>query len=466
MPVKIIDAAHTSAEDAAAQRLFVKSYGCQMNVYDGLRLADLMRPHGYALVETPEDADLVVFNTCHIREKADEKLFSDVGRFSKAAKKDAVLAVGGCVGQAMGKKVMQRAPKVKVVFGPQTYHRLPEFLHKLNSGHKRVVDTDFPQLEKFDTLPRPGVYGPTAYVTIQEGCNKYCTYCVVPYTRGPEICRDFKAIRDEVKVMLEGGVKEVCLLGQNVNAYSGVDENGKTMTLATLIKRLLECNGLERLRFTTSHPFNMGDDLIDLFEEEPRVMPYLHLPVQAGSDKVLREMNRTHTAAEYIDIIDRVRDARPDIAISGDFITGFPGETEEDFLQTLKVVEEVQYASAYSFAYSPRPGTPAAALPQVEKEVKFERLSRLQNLLDEQQATFNKKFQGQTVEVLVEEKGKEKGQMRGRSPHNVVVNFDVPQKAADKFSGDNFEEALIGKIVRVTIAKAKPKSLLGTLNIV
>lgn len=449
---------HQEAKPApvAAKKLFIKSYGCQMNVYDAVRMQDLLAPHGYTPADTVNNADLVIMNTCHIREKADDKLFSDVGRFRRAAPK-AILAVGGCVGQAMGAKVMENAPAVKVVFGPQTFHRLPEFIAHverakakgLKGKAQRVVDTEFPELEKFDALPPQGATGPTAFVSIQEGCNKFCTYCVVPYTRGEELSRPLVDIEKDVQGLVQQGVREVTLIGQNVNAYHGEDELGNEISLAGLMARLAKIEGLLRIRFTTSHPNNMTADLIEIMANEPKVMPYLHLPVQAGSNKILQAMNRNHTAESYLETIAAVRAARPDVAISGDFIVGFPGETEEDYLHTLAVAAEVGYSSAYSFAYSQRPGTPADAMPnQVDETTKKERLAGLQALLNDQQAAFNAQFLGQVVDVLVTEEGDAEGQMRGRSPHNVAVNFEGHRR-------------LVGHVVPVKITEARPRSLVG-----
>mgnify|MGYP005839017227 FL=1 len=434
------------------RKVYIKSYGCQMNVYDAERMQDLLGPYGFESVETPEDADLIILNTCHIREKADEKVFSDVGRMVKGSHKKPLVAVGGCMGQAMGREVMRRSPSVNIVFGPQTYHRLPEFVARagLAEGKRnRVLDTDFPALEKFDALPPQGLKGYSAFVTIQEGCDKFCTYCVVPYTRGVELSRPMASVVDEVKYLADQGAREVCLLGQNVNAYHGLDKSGRESNLAGLIREVAKVSGIERIRFTTSHPSEMDNELIQLYGEEQKLMPYLHLPVQSGSDRILVEMNRTHTAEDYLQIIDLLRMARPDIAISGDFITGFPGETDAEFDMTMELVREVEYMSAYSFMYSPRPNTPAAEMPdQVPHEVKRERLHRLQALLNEQQLRFNQKFVGSTIPVLLEEKGRKPGQLRGRSPHNVAVNIQG-------------NERLLGGQIRVNITQASGNSLRG-----
>lgn len=438
-----------------AKKLFIKSYGCQMNVYDAMRMGDLMKPHGYHLVEDAQGADLVVLNTCHIREKADDKVFSDLGRIKAKVNDGAIIAVGGCMGQAMGADIIKRNRVVEVVFGPQSLHRLPEFVQKAEQarkfkGFKGVVDTEMPELEKFDHLPKPGVHGPTAFVSIQEGCDKFCTYCVVPYTRGQEISRPVSHVEREVIELVEQGVREVTLLGQNVNAYFEKDEDGNDVNFSELIRRLARIDDLWRIRFTTSHPNNMSDELIQLYGEEEKLMPYLHLPVQAGSNKILTAMNRNHTAEGYLEIIRKLRDVRPDMSISGDFIVGFPGESEEDYMDTLSLVAEVEYQSAYSFKYSPRPGTPASTMDhQVPEEVKAERLAGLQALLDDQQEEFNHKFIGKTLEILVDEIDRY-GQSRGRTPHNIAVTV-------------NGDEGLLGKLIHVNITGARPKSLMGEI---
>ncbi len=456
MPV-LIQHAIDSEIPAGMKRLFVKSYGCQMNVYDGLRMAELMKPHGYALTDTYDGADLVVLNTCHIREKADEKVFSDIGRMKKVTADDAIIAVGGCTGQALGADIFKRAQQVQVVFGPQSMHRLPEFVERATRHHglSRIVDTELPELQKFDALPTPGAYGPTAFVTIQEGCDKFCTYCVVPYTRGPELSRSAKDVVKEVQILAEQGVREVCLLGQNVNAYHGVNAAGKELTLAGLLKELAQINGIERLRFTTSHPNNMNDEMFNIFAEEEKVMPYFHLPVQSGSNKILAAMNRNHTVEEYLSHVERLRSVRPDIAMSGDFIVGFPGETEEDYLQTLSVIAEVGYGTAYGFAYSPRPGTPGAALSnQVEEAVKKERLAGMLAAIEACQENFNSTFVGKETTVLVEGPGDQDGLLKGRTPHNISCTIAV--------SGDaEAQTQLIGEIVRVKVTSQRKFSLHG-----
>jgi len=440
----------------AGRRVFIKSYGCQMNVYDAERMQDVLAPYGFSKTDDATTADLIILNTCHIREKADEKVFSDVGRFTKRNKKNPLIAVGGCMGQAMGRRVMQRAPSVNIVFGPQTYHRLPEFIARsgFDEGiRKRVLDTDFPALEKFDALPKQGLRGPSAFVTIQEGCDKFCTYCVVPYTRGVELSRPVADVLAEVQHLAAQGAKEVCLLGQNVNAYHGMGEHGEEWNLARLVRAVAKIDGIDFIRFTTSHPSELDNELINLFAEEQKLMPYFHLPVQSGSDRILVAMNRTHTANDYLNAIDLLRMARPDIAISGDFIVGFPGETEEDFEATLQLVRDVKYASAYSFMYSPRPNTPAAEMQdQVPLAIKQERLARLQALLTAQQTAFNASFVGKTISVLIEGKGREEGQIRGRSPHNVAVNMVGNQR-------------LIGQQIRVNITHATASSLFGEIEL-
>ncbi len=449
MPVAALDVQE-------GRKFFIKNYGCQMNVYDAERMEDMLAPYGFEKIADAKEADLVILNTCHIREKADEKVFSDIGRVTKGNKRNPLIAIGGCMGQAMGRTIMQRSPKVNIVFGPQTYHRLPEFIARsgLAAGkRKRVLDTDFPALEKFDSLAPQGLRGPSAYVTIQEGCDKFCTYCVVPFTRGVELSRTVESILTEIRALAEKGAKEVCLLGQNVNAYHGLGSDGKECNLARLLQQVATIDGIERIRFTTSHPSEMDNELIELFGKERKLMPYLHLPVQAGSDKILVDMNRTHTADEYLQIIDLLRMARPDVAISGDFIVGFPGETDEDFEMTMDLVREVGYSSAYSFMYSPRPNTPAAEnTNQVPLEVKKERLQRLQDLLTEQQKAYNNSFVGKTIPVLLEEAGRKENQLRGRSPHNIAVNVEGNQR-------------LLGQQIHVNITKATASSLFGEVKL-
>jgi len=421
---------------APAKRLYIKTYGCQMNVYDSERMADVLRPLGYGLTDAPEGADLVVLNTCHIREKATEKVYSELGKIKrmKAAKAEdggaMLVAVAGCVAQAEGAEIMRRQPAVDLVVGPQSYHRLPELIARAHRAAGNALAADFAPEEKFDALPtarEPA--GFTAFLTVQEGCDKFCAFCVVPYT------------------LADKGVREVTLLGQNVNAYAG--EGG----LAALIWRLAKVPGLDRIRYTTSHPRDMDDALIAAHAEVAELAPYLHLPVQAGSDRVLKAMNRGHTAEHYLRLVERIRAARPDIAMSGDFIVGFPGEREADFEATLQLVREVGYASAFSFKYSRRPGTPAAAMQgQVADEAKAERLARLQALLNAQQQAFNAAHVGRTLAVLFEKTGRNGGQIAGRSPYLQAVHCEGP-------------DSLIGEIVPTRISAATRGSLTGKLEL-
>jgi tRNA-2-methylthio-N6-dimethylallyladenosine synthase len=443
------------------KKLFIKTYGCQMNVYDSDRMADALAPHGYQPVGDMADADLVVLNTCHIREKASEKVFSELGRIKelrdarRAAGADMKIGVAGCVAQAEGEEIIARSPVVDMVFGPQAYHRLPDLLVKAEAGP--VVDTEFPEEDKFAHLPAAKKEvtisrGLTAFLTVQEGCDKFCSFCVVPYTRGAEVSRPVGQVLTEARGLVAAGVKEITLLGQNVNAYHGLAEDGRTVGLGELAHLLAEIDGLERLRYTTSHPRDMDDALIEAHRDLPVLMPYLHLPVQSGSDRILKAMNRRHTAAEYLAIIARIRAARPDMALSGDFIVGFPGETDADFEDTLKIVAEVGYASAYSFKYSTRPGTPGADLPdQVPEEVKTERLHRLQALINAQAAAFNRSCVGRTLPVLIERRGRNAGQVGGRSPYLQAVRLEG-------------SEGLIGTIVPVTITGVGKNSIEGKLS--
>ncbi|WP_372423947.1 tRNA (N6-isopentenyl adenosine(37)-C2)-methylthiotransferase MiaB [Salinarimonas chemoclinalis] len=408
------------------KKVYVKSYGCQMNVYDAERMTDVLAPEGYAQTDVPEEADLVVLNTCHIREKAAEKVYSELGRVRvmkqerAAAGRETTVVVAGCVAQAEGAEILKRAQVVDAVVGPQSYQRLPEILRAAERG--RVVDTEFPIEDKFDALPaldarRVRARGVTAFLTVQEGCDKFCSFCVVPYTRGAEVSRPVAKVLGEARALAEAGVREITVIGQNVNAYHGEGPDGRTWGLARLLHALAEIEGLARLRYTTSHPRDMGDDLIAAHRDLPQLMPYLHLPVQAGSDRVLAAMNRKHTADEYRRIVDRVRDARPDIALSSDFIVGFPGETDGEFGETMRLVADVGFASAFSFKYSPRPGTPAAdEAEQVPEAVKVERLARLQAALEEQRRAFNRATVGRVAEVLVEKPGRHPGQLAGKSP--------------------------------------------------
>ena len=435
------------------KRLYIKTYGCQMNVYDSERMADVLAPLGYGVTDRAEGADLVVLNTCHIREKATEKVYSELGQIKRLKQARAAdggsmtIAVAGCVAQAEGEEILRRQPAVDLVVGPQAYHQLPELIARAHRARGERLAADFAPDEKFDALTtarRPT--GVSAFLTVQEGCDKFCTFCVVPYTRGGEWSRPADAIEAEARELAAKGVREVTLLGQNVNAYDG--EGG----LAGLIRRLAKIPGLGRIRYTTSHPRDMDDDLIAAHAEVEALMPYLHLPVQAGADRVLKAMNRAHTAESYIRLIEKIRAARPDIAISGDFIVGFPGERDADFEATLELVREVGYASAFSFKYSRRPGTPAAAMPgQVAEPVKEERLARLQALLDEQQAAFNARQAGRVLPVLFEKSGRHDGQLVGRSPYLQAVHAAAPDR-------------LIGQIVPVRVESAARNSLAGILD--
>ncbi|MBO0750885.1 MAG: tRNA (N6-isopentenyl adenosine(37)-C2)-methylthiotransferase MiaB [Bradyrhizobiaceae bacterium] len=448
---------------ASLRKLHVKSYGCQMNVYDSHRMADLLTGNAaYAETGAPEDADLIILNTCHIREKAAEKLYSELGRIralkgsAKRAGRNLVVAVAGCVAQAEGEEIVRRAPLVDIVVGPQNYHRLPALLEAAQQG-ARVVDTEFAVEDKFDHLPPATgaairLRGVTAFVTVQEGCDKFCTFCVVPYTRGAEVSRPVAAIVAEVRGLVAAGVREITLIGQNVNAYHGATPTGGEATLAGLLHRVAAVPGVRRLRYTTSHPRDVGDDLIAAHGDLGALMPQLHLPVQSGSDRVLAAMNRHHTASDYLDTIKRLRAVRPDIAFSSDFIVGFPGETEEDFRDTLRLVEEVGYAGAFSFKYSPRPGTPAAARDdQVCEDVKAERLARLQACIERHQQAFNRSCSGRDLDVLFEKQGRHPGQVVGRSPYLQPVHVMAPT-------------SLIGQITAVRITGVDSNSLAGTLR--
>ncbi|WP_341864286.1 tRNA (N6-isopentenyl adenosine(37)-C2)-methylthiotransferase MiaB [Gymnodinialimonas sp. 57CJ19] len=434
------------------KKLFVKTYGCQMNVYDSERMAEALGSEGYEQVNSPEGADMILLNTCHIREKAAEKMYSELGRLRplRDANPDLKIGVAGCVAQAEGEEIMNRQPLVDLVVGPQTYHRLPKMMEAVNAGEK-ALDTDFPEEDKFLKLPKArATRGPTAFLTVQEGCDKFCAFCVVPYTRGAEVSRPAERLMGEARDLVARGVREITLLGQNVNAYHGAAADG-TWGLARLIREMAKIDGLERLRFTTSHPNDMEDDLIAAHADCPELMPYLHLPVQAGSDKILKAMNRKHTAAEYIRLIERIRAARPDLHLSGDFIVGFPGETEEDFQATLDLVETVGYGTAYSFKYSARPGTPAAERKgQVAEEVASERLQRLQTLLTKQQRAAQDDMVGRRVKVLFEKPGRKPGQMIGKSDYLHSVHVEGP-------------ETLRGQIAEVEIVESMTNSLTGRL---
>jgi len=443
------------------KKLFIKTYGCQMNVYDSDRMTDVLAPLGYVPTGSADGADMVILNTCHIREKASEKVFSELGRLRMMKDRardqqgrDVTIAVAGCVAQAEGEEITRRAPWVDIVVGPQTYHRLPELVTKADpAARNRVIDTEFPEEVKFDSLPgEHAPRGPAAFLSVQEGCDKFCAFCVVPYTRGAEFSRPVEGVLAEARRLVATGTCEITLLGQNVNAYHGESADGSSWSLARLIRELAEIDGLKRLRYTTSHPLDMEDDLINAHRDVPQLMPYLHLPVQSGSDHILSEMNRRHTNDVYLRIIDQLREARPDIAFSGDFIVGFPGERDRDFADTLSLIDKVGYASAYSFKYSPRPGTPAAgSAEQVPEDVKSERLEALQQLINAQQFAFNKRTEGQMMDVLIERQGGREGQMAGRSPYMQAVN--VAAKADQ-----------LGKIVRCRISEAKQNSVVGVIE--
>ncbi|WP_458791604.1 tRNA (N6-isopentenyl adenosine(37)-C2)-methylthiotransferase MiaB [Yoonia sp. MH D7] len=430
------------------KKLYIKTFGCQMNVYDSERMAEALGGKGYVATETAEDADMILLNTCHIREKAAEKVYSDLGRLKslKDAKPNLKIGVTGCVAQAEGKEIMRRSPLVDLVVGPQSYHRLPEMDDVIQTGAK-ALDTDFPEDDKFDTLKSRSKIkrGPTAFLTVQEGCDKFCAFCVVPYTRGAEVSRPAERVVREAQELVESGVREITLLGQNVNAYHG-HEGG----LAGLIWALDKVDGLERIRFTTSHPNDMDEALIDAHSTCPKLMPYLHLPVQSGSDKILKAMNRKHTSAGYIKLIARIRQARPDILLSGDFIVGFPGETEADFEATMDLIRAVEYGQAYSFKYSTRPGTPAAEKPQLPEDVMNDRLQRLQGLLTTQQRAIQESMVGREVRVLFEKSGRTDGQMIGKSEYLHATYADAPA-------------SVLGTVQRVRITQSGTNSLGGTL---
>jgi tRNA-2-methylthio-N6-dimethylallyladenosine synthase len=436
---------------ADVKKLYIKTYGCQMNVYDSERMAEAMGGSGYIETQDPAEADMILLNTCHIREKAAEKVYSELGRMKqlKLDKPDLKIGVTGCVAQAEGEEIMRRQPLVDLVVGPQSYHRLPEMEARVRAGEK-ALDTEFPVEDKFDTLRhRPKARrGPTAFLTVQEGCDKFCAFCVVPYTRGAEVSRPASRVLEEARDLVERGVREITLLGQNVNAYHGAGEGGD-WGLARLVWALSEIDGLERIRFTTSHPNDMDDDLIAAHGECAKLMPYLHLPVQSGSDRILKRMNRSHTAESYLRLIERIRAARPDILLSGDFIVGFPEETDADFQATLELIEAVNYGSAFSFKYSTRPGTPAAERPQVPEEVKTERLYRLQELITRQQRAAQDAMVGRRVGVLFEKAGRMPGQMVGKSDHLHAVHV----------TGD----VAIGDLRQVEIIESGPNSLAGRL---
>jgi tRNA-2-methylthio-N6-dimethylallyladenosine synthase len=435
------------------RKLFVKTYGCQMNVYDSERMAEALGAQGYVTTERPEEADMILLNTCHIREKAAEKVYSELGRLKplKAANPELRIGVAGCVAQAEGEEIMRRAPIVDLVVGPQAYHRLPAMEAAVRAGG-RALDTEFPAEDKFDHLPKGprARRGPAAFLTVQEGCDKFCAFCVVPYTRGAEVSRPVARLLDEARDLVGRGVREITLLGQNVNAYHGLGPEGAVWSLARLIGALAQIDGLARIRYTTSHPNDMSEDLIAAHGQEPKLMPYLHLPVQSGSDRILKAMNRKHTAEDYLRVIERLRAARPDLMFSGDFIVGFPGESDADFEETMALVRAVGYGQAYSFKYSARPGTPAAERAGVPAEVMDERLQRLQALLAQQQRAQQEAMVGREVQVLFEKPGRMPGQMVGKSDHLHAVHVSAP-------------ELQPGRLGRVLITGSERNSLAGTL---
>ncbi|WP_419903076.1 tRNA (N6-isopentenyl adenosine(37)-C2)-methylthiotransferase MiaB [Kiloniella sp.] len=444
-----------------AKKLYIKTYGCQMNVYDTVRMTDVLAPLGYETTDRPDGADMVILNTCHIREKASEKVFSELGQLRKLRDRREseggdrmLIGVAGCVAQAEGEEILRRAKHVDMVFGPQTYHRLPEMVAEAlgNTSGRGISDTDFPVESKFDFLPEESqAHGSSAFLSVQEGCDKFCTFCVVPYTRGAEFSRPVTAIVDEARRLVANGSREITLLGQNVNGFHGEGPDGKSWRLGRLLRELAEVDGIERLRYITSHPNDMDDELIQTHRDLSELMPYLHLPIQSGSDRILEMMNRKHTGDDYRRVIGKLRDACPELALSSDFIIGFPGETDQDFADTLRLVTDINYAQAYSFKYSPRPGTPAAGIDaQVPEDVKSKRLAMLQELLNAQQISFNQSMVGKTLSVLVERKGREEGQLGGRSPYMQSVFIQAPER-------------LMGQIVDVRIETARPNSLTGSV---
>ena len=446
------------------KKLYIKTWGCQMNVYDSDRMADVVAPLGYAPSENAEDADLIIFNTCHIREKATEKLFSELGRLpamqkeKKAKGERMIVAVAGCVAQAEGAEIQRRAPYVDMIFGPQTYHQLPEMIARISRESGSILNTDFPAEPKFDTLPQQDKSGVSAFLSIQEGCDKFCTFCVVPYTRGAEYSRKLdgvKGIIGEAENLVANGAREITLLGQNVNAFHGEDDTGTVWGLGRLFYRLAEIPNLKRLRYMTSHPRDMDDELIAAHRDIPQLMPFLHLPVQNGSDRILDAMNRKHTSDDYRRIIDKLRAARSDIALSSDFITGFPGETDADHAATMQLVRDIGFAQAYSFKYSRRPGTPAAAMTnQIAEDIKDARLQELQALLRDQQMAFNQSLVGKTLPVLFDDDGRHQGQLHGRSPYMQSTYIPLPEVARERLQGQE---------INVKITAARQSSLNGEI---
>ena len=439
------------------KKIYAKTFGCQMNVYDTARMTELLAPMGFVETQSMEEADVVLLNTCHIRDKAVEKVYSDLGRIRdvkaerRAAGKDTIITVAGCVAQAEGAEIARREPSVNLVVGPQSYHRLGDLIARTTGETPPIVETEFPELDKFASLPeRAPARAPSAFLTVQEGCDRFCTFCVVPYTRGAEYSRSIADVESEARRLVDHGVREITLLGQNVNAYHGQGPDGRPWSLARLIGQLARIGGLERLRYTTSHPRDMADDLIDAHRDEAKLMPFLHLPFQSGADRVLAAMNRKHTGAEYLALVDRIRAVRPDIALSTDVIVGFPGETDAEFEDTLSMMERVRFAQAYSFKYSPRPGTPAAGLEQLPEEVKVARLSQLQSVITRHQTAFNSAQVGMIMPVLFDRRGRRPGQLIGRSPYLQSVHAQL-------------DSSWLGKILEVEIASAGPNSLAGVI---
>jgi tRNA-2-methylthio-N6-dimethylallyladenosine synthase len=463
------------------KKLFVKTYGCQMNVYDSNRMQDLMNSCGYENTDNENDANMVIINTCHIREKASEKLFSDLGRLQKikdkklSQKEEMIVVVAGCVAQAEGEEIFKRSKTPDIIVGPESYQTLPDLLGKVLRHKTRQMNLEFVANEKFDNLvtPKAGVNA-SAFVTVQEGCDKFCTFCVVPYTRGSEYCRDVKQVYDEVLRNVENGVKEIYLLGQNVNAYKSKDESGNDFSLAKLIEKIASINGIERIRYTTSHPRDMNDDLINAHRDIEKLMPFLHLPVQSGSNNILQAMNRKHQREDYFKIIEKLRNVRPDIALSSDFIVGFPGETDQDFLDTIDLVEKIGFTQCYSFKYSPRQGTPSAdAKNQIDEKIKDERLAILQALLTKQQTKFNQQFEGRAVKVLFEKEAPKSAQKSQNISNDNLINSDAVKQLWGKsewlqsvvidVNQDDFKK-YFGKIAEVNILKSRPSSLIGMLK--
>ncbi len=440
------------------KNLFIKTYGCQMNVYDSMKIGDVLKPFGYKITEDITTADMIILNTCHIREKAAEKIYSELGRIRKLKitykqkhLHEMLIVVAGCVGQAEGEEIFKRSPWVDIVVGPQSYHALPELMAQIMRKQKHAIALSFIEEKKFDLLPDSlGSQGHSAFLSIQEGCDKFCKFCVVPYTRGAEFSRPVEQVYREALQISSSGSSEITLLGQNVNAYHGLNDLGKTHSLADLIRVIATIKEVKRIRYTTSHPNDMTNDLIEIHGSEPKLMPFLHLPIQSGSNKILRDMNRKHTVEQYLDTITRLRTAKPNIGFSSDFIVGYPGETEKDFDDTMELVKIINYAQAYSFKYSPRPGTPASIMEQVPEEVKSERLQQLQNLIIQQQNHYNNSFIGKTLEVLLEKPGRYTKQLTGRSQYMQAVHVD---------NAENF----IGKIVTAEIIELRGNSLNGLI---